>query len=297
MSRAWLEQRERGNLAALRLMTWVARALGDGVARALLAPICWYFLAFAPRARSASRAFLARALGRRATLGDVYRHFHTFACTLLDRVAVLSGNRADFDVRLNGADAIEAALAARRGCLLLGSHLGSFEVLRVLGEARRGIVVNLVVHEAHARHASRWARALAPELEARIIAPGQPDTLLRVQECLERGEVVAMLGDRVLRGERSIACDFFAQQTRFPTGPLLAAALLGAPVVTFFCLFRAPRRYDVHFALLAERLPAERPARDAAVASALQGYATQLEAHARAAPWNWFNFYDFWETG
>lgn len=295
MSGAWLERRERGNLAGLRVMTWVARALGYGVARALLAPICLYFLACAPQARKASRAFLGRALSRRATLGDVYRHFHTFAGTLLDRVAVLTAEHAGFDVRLTGADAIEAALAARRGCLLLGSHLGSFEVLRVLGEARRAIVVNLVMHEANARHASQWARALAPELEARIIAPGRPDTLLRVRECFERGEVVAMLGDRVLDGERSIACDFFAERAQFPTGPLLAAALLGAPVVTFFCLFRAPRRYDVRFALLAERLPAERPARDAAVAGALQRYAVQLEAQARAAPWNWFNFYDFWD--
>lgn len=297
MSGAWLEQRERGSLAALRLMTWIARSLGQGAARALLAPICLYFLAFAPRARAASREFLSRALGRRATLGDVYRHFHTFASTLLDRVAVLSGKRDDFDLRLEGAGALETALAARRGCLLLGSHLGSFEVLRVLGETRRGVAVNLVVHEANARHVSRWARALAPELATRIIAPGQPDTLLRVRECLERGEVVAILGDRVLHGERSIACDFLGGRAQFPAGPLLAAALLGAPVVTFFCLYRAPRRYDVHFALLAERLPADRPARDAAVASALQHYASRLEAHARAAPCNWFNFYDFWRDG
>lgn len=291
----WLGQRERGSFAALRAMTWVTRTLGYSPARALLAPICLYYVAFAPRARTASRQFLARALGRPATLGDVYRHLHTFAGTLLDRVAVLGAGAAGFEVRVSGAEALEAALAARRGCLLLGSHLGSFEVLRVLGETRRGIAVNLLVHEANAPAASRWAHSLAPELASRIIAPGQPETMLRVRDCLERGEVVAMLGDRALSGERRIACDFLGAPAQFPAGTLVAAALLGAPVVTFFCLHRGPRRYDVRFALLAERLPAERPARDAAVARALQEYAAQLAAQARAAPYNWFNFYDFWQ--
>jgi predicted LPLAT superfamily acyltransferase len=295
VSGAWLEQRERGSLAALRLMTWLTRALGYGAARALLAPICLYYLAFAPRARAASRQFLARALGRPATLADVYRHLHTFAGTLLDRVAVLGGGAAGFDVRVSGDEALESALAARRGCLLLGSHLGSFEVLRALGEKRRGIAINLLMHEANARAASRWARSLAPELAARIIAPGRPETMLRVRECLERGEVVALLGDRALGGERRIACDFLGAPAQFPAGALHAAALLGAPVVTFYCLHRGPRRYDVQFALLAERLPAERPAREAAVAQALQAYAAQLAAQARAAPYNWFNFYDFWQ--
>lgn len=297
MSRAWLEQRERGSLAALRVMTWVARSLGYGVARALLVPICLYFLAFAPQARAASRGFLDRALGRRATLGDVYRHFHTFAGTLLDRVAVLSGDRTEFEVRTHGAGDLDSALAQRRGCLLLGSHLGSFEVLRVLGETRRGIVVNLLMYEANAPRTSRWARSLAPELGARIIASGEPETMLRVRECLQRGEIVAVLGDRAPDGERGIGCDFLGARARFPAGPLLAAALLGAPVVTFFCLYRGPRRYDAHFELLAERLPAERPAREEAVARELQRYAARLEAHARAAPCNWFNFYDFWGGG
>jgi len=296
MSGAWQQQRERGSLGALRFMTWLARSLGYRSASLLLAPICLYFLAFAPRARTASRQFLGRVQGRPASLGEVYRHFHAFAGTLLDRIEVLRGRGGDFEVHVHGGEALDAALAPRRGCLLLGSHLGSFEVLRVLGEARSGLAVNLVMHEGNAPHASRWARALAPELAARIIAPGTPGTLLRVRECLERGEPVAMLGDRVLGGERTVTCDFLGAAARFPSGPLLTAAMLGVPVVTFFCLRRGPRSYDVRFELLAERIEPDRAGREQAVARSACAFAERLEAHARAAPDNWFNFYDYWDA-
>ncbi len=291
-----MEQRERGSLAALRFMTWLTHSLGYHAANLLLAPICLYFLAFAPRARAASRGFLGRVHGRPARLGEVYRHFNAFAGTLLDRIEVLRGRAADLELRVHGGEALDAALAPRRGCLLLGSHLGSFEVLRVLAQTRQGLAVNLVMHEANARHASRWGRALAPELAARIIAPGTPETLLRVRECMERGEPVAMLGDRVLDGERAVGCDFLGAPARFPAGPLHAAALLGVPVVTFFCLRRGPRRYDAHFELLAEPLEAPRALRDQAIAQRVRAFAARLEARARGAPDNWFNFYDFWDA-
>jgi len=294
MSRAWLEQRERGSLAALRLMTWLTRTLGYRAGRALLYPICAYFVLFSPRARRASRAWLARALGRPARTSDVFRHFHVFASTLHDRIEIGGGRSEEYTVELHGGDALDAALAHGRGCLLLGSHLGSFEILRVIGESRGRFPVNLVMHEDNARNTSRWLHALAPELARRVIAPGQTDTLLRVRDCLQRGEIVAMLGDRALGPERTMVCGFLGAPARFPSGPLLTAALLQAPVVTFCCLHRGARHYAAHFELLAERIEHDRATRDDVVARWLARYAAWLEGHARAAPFNWFNFYDFW---
>ena len=294
MSVAWLEQRERGNLAALRLMTWLTLTLGYRFGRALLYPICLYFLLFSPAARRASRDFLARAYARPPGTRDVFRHFHAFASTLLDRIEILAGNAAGFQVRLHGTEVLESLRGDNRGCLLLGSHLGSFEILRVIGESRGRFAVNLVMHEGNGRHMSRWLHGLAPELAKRIIAPGQPETLLRVRECLERGELVGMLGDRVFGEERTVTCEFLGARARFPAGPILAAALLRVPVVTFFCLYRGARSYDAHFELLVEKIEAGRGMRDEAVARCVSRYASRLEVHARAAPENWFNFYDFW---
>ena len=59
---AWLEQRERGSVFAIRLLVGAAGLLGRPAARVLLYPVCGYFLVFSPRARAASRQYLARAM-------------------------------------------------------------------------------------------------------------------------------------------------------------------------------------------------------------------------------------------
>ena len=91
-----------------------------------------------------------------------------------------------------------------------------------------------------------------------------------------------------------MTCEFLGARAPFPSGPMLAAALLQVPVVMFFCVHRGARTYDAYFEPLVERIEQDREARDEAVASCVRRYATRLEAHARAAPENWFNFYDFW---
>lgn len=295
MNTTWLEQRERGSFAALNLITWLTRALGRRTGRLLLVPICWYFVAFVPRARRASRSYLRRVFGAPAGIAQVFRHFHVFARTLLDRIEMLSQGSSRFDIRIHNGPALEAILARGHGCLLLGSHLGSFEILRAFGERRQQLAVNLVMHEGNARVTGRWMRRMAPEFAGRIIAPGQPETLLRVRECLERGEIVAMLADRPFGGERTAQCEFLGSGAAFPAGPMLAAAVLGVPVVAFFCLHLDDLRYDVHFEVLAERIDLGGGPRDAALAPWIGRYVRQLEAHARMAPYNWFNFYDFWQ--
>jgi predicted LPLAT superfamily acyltransferase len=288
MSQAWLQQRERGTLFALRLITWITRHAGYRVARALLAPICLYFIVFSGRARRASRDYLARVLGRPPTFADVYRHYQTFATTLLDRVLLLSGRLEDFELDVRGAAEARRLFAQRRGLLLLGSHLGSFELSRVAGLEKAGIQVNVVMHEDNAGKIARWTRENAPGQAPRVIPPGSVDTMLKIREALARGELVAMLGDRPIGRSATLEVPFLGAPARFPLGPIRLARALDVPVLLFFGLYRAPRRYELHL----ERL--ELP-RDAPAEAWLAAYVARLEAHTRSAPWNWFNFYDFWE--
>jgi predicted LPLAT superfamily acyltransferase len=74
----------------------------------------------------------------------------------------------------------------------------------------------------------------------------------------------------------------------------LLAALTGCPVILFFGLYRGNNRYDAHFELLAERIDLDRCHRQEQLAEWAQRYADRLEHYARLAPYNWFNFYDYW---
>ena len=291
MSQAWLAQRERGTLTALRLISWITTRIGYGAGRALVHPICLYFVIFSSHARRASRAYLQRVLGRNAGWRDVYRHYHTFASAILDRVLLLSGRIADFELAVDGPDVVSRALATGRGVLLLGSHVGSFELCRFAGATQPGLVINIVMHEANAGKVATWMRESAPERAPRVIAPGQPETMLRIRDALARGEIVAMLGDRPIRHSATLPVDFLGSTARFPTGPLRVALALDVPVVLFFGIYRGPRCYDLSF----ERLPTGTGDPQVRLAALVRQYVARLEERTRAAPYNWFNFYDYWE--
>lgn len=290
----WDIEQERGSSVAVTLIAWLSRAFGRGPTRWLLRPISWYFVAFSPRARRASRAFLRRALGREPRLRDLLRHFHTFAATIHDRVFLVTGQESLFDIEVHGAVSIERLLRSGRGCILLGSHLGSFEVLRALGRLAGMRAVNVVMRSLDTAHTARAFSRMAPELTDRVIAPGAPDTMLKVSECLERGEIVGFLGDRPLHGARTRACDFFGAPAEFPLGPLHIAGAAGVPVITFFALYEGGSRYEVFLEQLSEGTVVPKAERTAWAAKRVARYVERLERYARRSPYNWFNFYDYW---
>jgi predicted LPLAT superfamily acyltransferase len=290
----WLRSRERGSPALLRFMIWVTRTLGRAVGRAALPPIVLYFVVFSGRSRAASRAWLTRVLGRPATLGDVYRHYHTFAVTLLDRVYLLAGRWDYFDVRLHGDAALRAIVARGTGCVLLGSHLGSFEALRAAALFDAHWPLAMLMDNANAQKAARAFAAVNPDLAEMIIEAGTPDSLIRAKERLDAGALLGILGDRVRPGDKAVPCPFVGGTMRLPEAPYLIAAVLGAPVVLCFALYRGGRRYDLHFEVFRDPLELPRADRTAAVAALAREYAARLEHYARSAPYNWFNFYDVW---
>jgi predicted LPLAT superfamily acyltransferase len=289
----WLARPERSNTLALRFMAWAVMTLGRPAARMLLYPICLYFQAFSTRARSASRDYLSRALGRPAGLADTFRHYHTFASTILDRVLLLDDQYSQFDVRVQGAEIIDELVADGAGCILLSAHLGSFEIVRSVGRFR-GLKVCMAMFEDNARKVRTVLEAINPDRQLNIIALGRVDSVLKVEAALARGEIVGMLADRTLRGGGTVPCRFLGAEAPFPTGPIRAASKLKRPIALIFGIYRGGNRYEVHIERFADATHGDPCERDPRGEALVRRYAERLEHYCRLAPYNWFNFYDFW---
>ncbi len=294
MSRAWFSQPERSSTFWLKTIAWIAKHLGRAVARALLYPIIAYFVATSKLTRQASRQFLHRTLSREPSFLDVYRHHHCFASVILDRFYLLASREALLNIRVHGYQMALEQLAKGKGAILLGSHLGSFEVLRVLGTLDDKLSLKVLMIEEHNQMITQLLNMLNPEVANSVIRVGQPDTFLKVKESLERQELIGMLGDRVVGNDKEVRCEFFGESASFPLGPLILAAALKVPVILFYGLYQGGNRYDVHFELLTEGIDIPREQRMQKVQELTCEYARRLEIKARQAPWNWFNFYDYW---
>jgi len=297
MSAHWKQRPEGGGRFAIWLIRTIARRGGRTVARLCLYPIVLYFLAMRGPERLASRTYLTRALGRPAGTWAVARHIHTFASTILDRVFLLGESLRRFEIDVTGLAALHAAVDRGRGVLLFGSHLGSFEVLRVLARERPDITVRVVLDKGHNAAITQLLDALNPAVAATVIDAGQdgPSIVLAVQQALAEGSVVALLVDRTQPGEAAYPVEFLGAPAQLPSAPWLIAAVLQVPVVLAFGLYRGDNRYELTFEPFSDGIVAPRQHRVAVLGELARRYAARLEHYVRSAPYNWFNFYDFWQ--
>jgi predicted LPLAT superfamily acyltransferase len=291
----WSALPERGTQAALRLIAWIAMRIGRWAARLLLYPITFYFVITARAARRTSYEYLKRMRGCPARWWHVFRHFHCFAATILDRLYLLRGEFQRFDVELHGKEILHRRMESGKGCILLGSHLGSFEVLRALGVMQRNFPVKVLMDTTHNQNITRFLDALNPVIANTVIAPDRADTLLAVKESLDAGFFVGTLGDRVSSGDKTTKCQFLGQPAAFPVGPIVLAAMTHCPVILFFGLYRGGNRYEIYFEHFADEITLDRDRRAEEIRLWMQRYTERLEHYARIAPYNWFNFYPFWD--
>jgi predicted LPLAT superfamily acyltransferase len=302
---AWARRVEHGTMLGMRFGRFLFRAIGRRGMDWILWGIAAYFFVVDAHARRASRDWLETAWSLpagRAALRErpgrfaPLRHMHHFAINMLDRMVMWLGQEDTFAIDHRGGEALLALAREGRGAILLGAHLGSFDMLRLISR-QYGLRVNVVMYTNHSARVNKFFESLGGESQVRVIRldPSSVQSAFEIKACLDRGEFVGILADRVHPGgrERPIETLFVGRRAVFPLSPFLLGVVLGAPMFLSLCTSTADARY---FAVTEPifaggRVP--RGEREKIAREALEDWVRRFESHCLSAPLQWFNFYTY----
>ncbi len=302
---SWYLQQERGSKLGMRFIVWAALSLGRQFICLLLIPIVLYYCIFFRAAKVSSKDFLRRVLLKEPGFWQVFRHFYSFALVTTDRLYFLADRWQFFDIRVHAEADFSTSISTSKGCLLLMSHVGSFDVVRAVGRSKRGLRAKVLMDRNYAQKVMGLINELNPELAEDIVDVEQPPAtlMLCLQNILANGEVLGVMADRVHKSDRTLLVNFLDEKIGLPAGPWHMALALKVPVVACFGVYsgvmpdrhgkRKPR-YDIYFKKLYDGAPVSRAERQQWVQVAAQSYADALQERVKEQPFNWFNFFNIW---
>jgi predicted LPLAT superfamily acyltransferase len=296
-NRDWKTQSERGNMFALRLITWIALHLGRSITRCVLIPVVAYFYIFSPNARKSSAKFLSRLPNQTHGAASVFAHLYSFASVTLDRIYFLNGRSDLFDIKIKDENNSALGKASSGvGLFLMGAHFGGFESTRCIAKDFPSLKMVLLMYEENARNIKQLLSAINPKAQQDIISLGQARAMLQVKEQITDGALIGVLADRSLDDTGNAVIDFFGYPANFPTGPFRMAAMLKHPVYFMAGVYEGGNRYTIHLEQIAD-FSSQVNGMTTTMPQAMTRYVALLEKHCKSAPYNWFNYFDFWRTG
>ena len=304
----WSSIKEAGTLFGLQFLRLVHRVFGRWLVSLMLLPTVGYFMLFRPNSRRSSQDYLQSHFAvypnswvRAPRLLDTAKHFYTFAQTVVDKLLSWFINIDVDQFVIEHPERIEELMADQRGQLIIGSHMGNLEYCRGFMQRYRSKTINILVHDKHSENYNTLMQQLNPDSRLNVFQVSEFDiaTMLKIKDKVDAGQWIFIAGDRSpLSGEeRTVEVDFLGRKAQLPVGPYMLAKGLACPVKLMFsyCDYES-KNNDIHFSVMpfAEKIIINRKNREQDLQEYAQSFATALEQQCAKAPFQWFNFYDFW---
>jgi predicted LPLAT superfamily acyltransferase len=281
-----------------RFFYGLIRAGGRRPAYAMLFLVALYYVLFRPSVRDRARPYLSRRFPGRAGLArlrDSFRITREIGKILVDRAALGILGPGQFRIDLDGRERLQELLAEGRGLILATAHVGCWQIgmsaLSVLGPP-----VSLLIHrEAGDVDRQFFEHGGGPAPYAIIDPAGFLGGTLEMLQRLKRGEVLCIMGDRVMGGDGSaVAVDFLGSAVRLPFSPYKLASATGAPVAVIFPYKSGPGSYALRVAevIRVPEIPGKSPESFRPFAAQ---FALALEGFVSEHPYQFFNFFNMWD--
>ena len=266
------------------------------LARALLRVVVLYYTLL-PHVRRRCMPYVRRRFGTRggfAAFMHAYRLYLTFGEVLLDRtVGTATGHFAIAPELTEARQLLRRVLERGQGCIVITAHAGAWQMGMAALEAARTPVNMLQWRDPQDvdRHYFEGGKGRP----VTVIDASRPvEALVQATAALRRGEVLALMGDRVAaETEAHVPTPFMGGLIPLPITAYALASITGAPLVMVLTVRVQGRARP----FLAQEIvvPAGLSHRDPqAFLPHARQFAQALEALVEAYPYQFFNFYNIW---
>lgn len=290
MAAEW-EGKSRGTLLGYKIYIFFLRTFGISAAYFLLRIVICYYVLFSPKSNKDTYTYFRKRQGYSSwkSIVNVYKSYFTFGKTLTDKVAISTGLRDRFTYTHDGIEHIDRLLKENQGGILISGHVGNFEISHYFLEDRYSISnISMVTTMAEHQNIQEYMEGISEEAHLKfIVVKEDMSHIFEIHKAIDEGGLVVFTGDRYMPGSKTLSENFMEKEAQFPMGPYLLASRLNMPVL-FVYFMKGPKR---HYNLYART--AQFKARDAQ--GLLKEYTQSMEWILKKYPFQWFNYFDFWD--
>ena len=302
----WKDQKERGAHWAFKLTVLCYRILGRSICAIIVYPVATYFYFTGGKTKKASLAYLNKVyehpegkknFNKKPAFRAGHKHTMSFAFSVLDKFAVWMNRISYDDIVFPNRQEIVERLEQKKGIVLLSAHYGNIEIMRAVSHTISKVPVNVIMDRKNAESFNRLLKSTNENFDITVFASDEIDisTAADLKEKISQGEIVAIMGDRLTKGssDRSFSKSFIGEEALFPQGPFVIPWLLKAPTFMFICSKKG-KKYEVNCEKFCDVDDFRKIKRNVFVDNICNRYVDTLERHCLKDPWQWYNFYDFW---
>jgi len=279
-----------GTTRMQRALVWWIRHLGLGAGYAITHIWhIWYILTRPESRNGAYRYHRRRGRNKLQAALDVYRSFYQMGVMLIDRFAVYGGYQ--FDIIAENQERYYDKMNSPEGFVLMFSHIGNSE-MAAYTMATPNKRMHILAFGGESNVVMEQRNKVLEKNNIGIISvnPDDMSHIFEIGEVLQRGEVLAVAGDRRW-GDKTIECEVLGDKAPLPAGVFQLCAAMQCPVILPFVFKEPNNRYHIYTEELHVNtfLPRAKRAADLA-----QQFANRITEQLQNHPYDWFNFFDFW---
>lgn len=287
----------KGGINGYKIFVFVIKYIGINFAYFLLRFVAFYFLIFTQQKSLKFYFNKIHKYNKLKTFVSLYKNYFLLGQVLIDKVAFMSGYNKKFEFIYEGEKHLHNIAKNQTGGILIGAHMGNWEIAGQLLE-RIDTKVNILMLEAEHENIKQFLDNVLKEKKLNII-PIKDDLshIQKIANVLKNKELVAIHGDRFLEGTNTTEINLMNNKALLPTGPFYIAAKNNVPVSFVYTVKDKKKKY--HFYATKPKIfayPANLKTRKQDLQKMVQEYADNLSKMIQKYPYQWFNYHPFWNN-